>query len=272
MRSSNRLNNLSSNPILVEAARRAIAARVERERTDAVLFAQRAGIEPDPWQVDVLSSTARQIILNCSRQAGKSTISSVLAAHESAYIPGSLTLLCSPSLRQSQELFRKLKQVREPIADTLPGVVNESALQMEFENESRIIALPGKEATLRGFSGVNLLVVDEASRVPDELYNAIRPMLAVSGGRLVVLSTPFGKRGFFYQEWSEGGSDWKKVRVPADKCPRISQDFLDKERKAVGDWWFKQEYMCEFTETIDSVFRYEDISRALDTDEEALFL
>ncbi|MDQ3175559.1 MAG: hypothetical protein M3Q91_17935, partial [Acidobacteriota bacterium] len=88
------------------------------------------------------------------------------------------------------------------------AVASESALELEFSNSSRIVALPGKESTIRGFSGVSLLIVDEASRVPDELYQAVRPMLAVSGGDIVLLSTPFGKRGFFHHEWTEGGADW----------------------------------------------------------------
>ena len=77
---------------------------------------------------------------------------------------------------------------------------------MELENGSRIITLPGSEKTIRGFSGVGLLLVDEASRVADELYFAVRPILAVSGGSLMVLTTPYDKRGVFYEEWT-GGAD-----------------------------------------------------------------
>ena len=98
----------------------------------------------------------------------------------------------------------------------------ESRLSIELETGSRIVSLPGREATIRGFSGVHLLVVDEAARVADELYQAVRPMLAVSGGRIVLLGTPFGKRGFFFlrilrlpilltfdRDWSRGcGGCW----------------------------------------------------------------
>jgi hypothetical protein len=155
-------------------------------------------------------------------------------------------------------------------SELLPQAVEESALRMELSNGSRIIALPGKEATLRGFSGVSLLIVDEASRVPDELYQAIRPMLAVSGGRIVLLSTPFGKRGFFYSEWTDG-VDWRKVKITADQCPRINAEWLERERQMIGDWWYQQEYFCEFVETNDQVFSYDDIQAALDSSIEPLF-
>lgn len=269
--SSEKQNYLSQNPLLIQAANNAVQKRIDREKSDAVLMANRAGITPDDWQADLLRSDAKQMILLCSRQAGKSTVSSILAIHEAIYQPNSLILLLSPSLRQSQELFRKLKDVYNELdSPTLPQPVEESALRTEFDNGSRIIALPGKEATIRGFSGVSLLIVDEASRVPDELYQAIRPMLAVSGGRIVLLSTPFGKRGFFYQEWTEG-QDWRKVKITAEQCPRISKDWLEREKAMIGDWWYLQEYFCEFVETSDQVFSYDDIQAALDTELKPLF-
>jgi hypothetical protein len=149
-------------------------------------------------------------------------------------------------------------------------IKEESALRFELSNGGRIVALPGTEDTIRGFSGVALLIVDEAARVSDPLYFAIRPMLAVSGGRMVCLTTPFGKRGFFYEEWT-GSAEWERVRITADQCPRISKEFLDEERNALGDWWFRQEYFCEFVDTNDQVFRSEDIERAFTDDVKPLF-
>ncbi|MDQ5829410.1 MAG: hypothetical protein M3324_05970, partial [Actinomycetota bacterium] len=102
---------------------------------------------------------------------------------------------------------------------------------LELENGSRIVTLPGSEKTIRGFSGTSLLILDEAARVEDELYFAIRPMLAVSGGAMMMLSTPYGKRGVFYEEWSSG-EGWERYEVPAGRCPRISREFLEEEERA----------------------------------------
>jgi len=237
---------------------------------DPVQLALCAAITPYVWQAKLLRSNARQLILLCNRQAGKSTVTSFLALHEALYKAPALVLLLSPSLRQSQELFRKIKDAYAALPEACP-LNEESTLRMEFANGSRIICLPGKEATVRGFSGVALLVVDESSRVEDSLYQAIRPMLAVSGGRIVLLSTPFGKRGFFHHEWEEGGADWHRTKIIAYDCPRISKEWLDAERERIGDWWFKQEYLCEFVESLDQVFAYEDIQAALDTNVKPLF-
>ncbi len=268
---SEKQNYSSQNPLLIAATNNAIRRRIEREQADAVLMANRAGIVPDAWQADLLQSDAKQMILLCSRQSGKSTITSILALHQAIYTADSLILLLSPSLRQSQELFRKLQDFYNALeSDYLPTATEESALRMELSNGSRIIALPGKESTIRGFSGVSLLIIDEASRVPDELYQAIRPMLAVSGGRIVLLSTPFGKRGFFHSEWTDG-QGWRKVKITADQCPRIDKDWLERERKMIGDWWYLQEYFCEFVETNEQVFSYDDIEAAISSDIKPLF-
>jgi len=175
-----------------------------------------------------------------------------------------LVLLLSPSLRQSQELFKKVVDAYRLLATPAP-VLAESALRLELTNGSRIISLPGTEQTIRGYSGVDLLFIDEAARVADELYYSVRPMLAVSGGRLVCLSTPFGKRGWFYKEWSDG-EGWERVKVTAEQCQRIAQDFLDEERRSLPALWYKSEDLCEFTDTLDQVFATEFVMAAVSAD------
>jgi hypothetical protein len=224
-----------------------------------------AALDPDPWQAELLQSQARQLLLLCSRQAGKSTVSAALALHEALYRPNSLVLMLAPALRQSQELFRKLLTFYRALHRPVRAEA-ESHLRLELANGSRVISLPGTEETIRGYSGVRLLVVDEAARVPDDLYFGVRPMLAVSNGRLLALSTPWGQRGWFHEEWTNGGEAWQRVRVPASDCPRISAAFLDGERRAMSPAWFAQEYECRFADTCDQVFSTEYIDNAFDPD------
>jgi hypothetical protein len=237
---------------------------------DPAKLMARAGLAPDPWQQEVLRSESKRKLLLCSRQSGKSQTCAVLALYTAVYRPESLVLLLSPSLRQSQELFRKVLDVYRVIDDTSPPE-QESALRLELSNGSRIISLPGTEQTVRGYSGAALLVIDEASRVADSLYYSVRPMLAVSGGRIVCLSTPFGRRGFFYQEWTEG-QGWEKVKVVASECPRISKEFLEEERRTMPTLWFDSEYNCLFVDTVDQVFSTADIEAAISDEVQPLFL
>jgi len=257
---------------MIQAANNAIARRIELERSDAVLMSARAGVCPDAWQADLLRSNARQMILLCSRQSGKSTVCAVLGLHQAVYTPDSLVLLLSPSLRQSTELFKKLRNIYNEIeSPSSAKIIEESATRISFDNGSRVVCLPGSEATIRGFSSVSLLIIDEASRVEDSLFFSVKPMLAISAGRIILLSTPFGRRGFFFNVWSEGGADWNRTRIEASQCPRIAPEWLERERQAMPDFWFRQEFLCEFCETIDSVFSFSDIHAAISDEVEPLF-
>ncbi len=236
---------------------------------DAARWTERiTGFTLDPWQAEVLRSNADRILLNCCRQSGKSTVAAMLALHLALYRPGSLALLLSPSLRQSSELFKKVADLYGSLA-TPVATERESALRIELQNGSRIVSLPGKEATVRGYSGVDLLVIDEAARVSDDLYYSVRPMLAVSGGRLIALSTPFGKRGWWFEEWTQGGDAWLRIEIPATQCPRITEAFLEEERQHLGEWWYKQEYFCEFMEAETAAFTWEMVQSAMSEEVEA---
>jgi terminase large subunit-like protein len=236
---------------------------------DRASFARELGLEPDPWQERLLHTRSDRVLLNCCRQSGKSTMTGLIALHRALYHPGSLILCLAPALRQSQELFGKVlgfyRDLGRPVAPQA-----ERKLSLELENDSRIVTLPGTEKTIRGFSGASLLIVDEASRVADELYFAVRPMLAVSGGALMMLTTPYGKRGVFFEEWT-GGQGWERYEVPANECPRISEEFLEEERAALPSWVFRQEYRCSFEETEDQVFTTDMIDRAVTSDVKPLF-
>jgi hypothetical protein len=99
-----------------------------------------------------------------------------------------------------------------------------------------------------------------------KLVQAVRPMLAVSRGRLVCLSTPFGKRGFFFEEWDELARPWQRIKITAEQCPRITPEFLAEERQALGERWFKQEYLCSFEDAVAALFAYEDLMAACHND------
>lgn len=237
---------------------------------DRVAFARALGLELDPWQAVFVNSDGRRDLLNCSRQAGKSTAAAVLALHEALHTPDSVTVLVSPSQRQSSELFRKVVELRDHLPYR-PELLEDNRLSMHVRGGGRVLSLPGSEQTIRGISAVSLLIEDEAARVDDNLYRSVRPMLAVRNGRLVLMSTPFGKRGHFFQEWSDGGSGWSRVRVPATEVPRISAGFLEEERAALGDWWYRQEYLCDFVEAEDAFFRDDDLLTALSPTVRPLF-
>ena len=136
----------------------------------------------------------------------------------------------------------------------LPAKTEDSKLFCALNNGSRVISLPGSENTVRGFSAVDMLIIDEAASVDDSLYLSIRPMLAVSGGELMLISTPKGQRGFFHTVWKDGGETWKRYEVSAQQCPRISESFLAEEKRSMPERWFLQEYFCKFIDIEGVIF------------------
>jgi hypothetical protein len=213
------------------------------ESVDIVAFArEKLGFDPDPKQELVLRGGRRGIV-NCTRQWGKSTVTAVKAVHRAYSAPGSLTLVVTPSGRQSGEFLRKAEEFVRRLGIKVRGD-GDNKISIAFPNGSRIVGLPGNEATSRGYSA-SLLLIDEAARVDDQMYRAMRPSLAVANGDLWLMSTPYGKRGFFWEEWEHGGDEWERISVPATECPRISAQLLAEE-SAKGDETYRREYMCEF--------------------------
>ena len=235
--------------------------KVEAEdAADIISFArEQLGFDPDEKQQLVLRGGRRGIV-NCTRQWGKSTVTAAKAVHRAYSVAGSLTLVVTPSGRQSGEFLRKAEEFVRRLGIKVRGD-GDNEISIAFPNGSRIVGLPGNEVTARGYSA-SLLLIDEAARVDDRLYRAIRPSLAVANGDLWLMSTPYGKRGFFWEEWEHGGEEWERISVPATECSRISPQLLAEE-SAKGDEMYRQEYMCEFGDMEGAVFSRESIEAAL---------
>ncbi|MDR3718889.1 MAG: terminase family protein, partial [Bryobacteraceae bacterium] len=265
--------------------------------SDPVLWAEKLlGFTPDAVQAEILRSRAERLMLCCTRQFGKSTITAIKALHHAWTHPESLVLVAAPTARQSGEWLRKIRSFLSQL-----GVRGRSdginRLSCKLPNGSRLIGLPDVPDNVRGFSKASLVLIDEAAFVADELYQALNPMLAVSRGSLWLMSTPGAQTGFFYEEWSreatrkddsfvaedgvateavderlvespaEGGAiDWRRFRVTAEQCPRIPPEFLAEQRILLGDAVFRREYLCEFVAAGTQIIDHALLDSALDDD------
>lgn len=231
--------------------------------SDILLWAkQQFDFEPDELQARVLQSTARRGILKCSRQWGKSTVAALKALHTALRIEKATVLVMSPSGRQSKEFVGKVEEFVKAMGLQVKRNRGND-MSVELPNGSRIVGIPGVEATMRGYSAVDLLIVDEAARVMDRQYYAAGPCLAVKNGAMWLLSTPFGARGFFWKEWERQDSGWEKIAATAEECARISPEFLAMEKQRIGLEWYRQEYLCEFVGVEGGSFREEWIAAAM---------
>jgi len=236
-----------------------------------VVTPELVGFAPDALQERLLFCEEKQVILNCSRQWGKSSVTALRAAMVATRKAESTVVAMSPSARQSGEFLRKVREFlgKAGMVKLRKDGVNEMSILLP--NGSRIIALPGVEGTMRGFSAVDLLIVDEAAQVRDTQYLAAQPMLAVKDGAVWLLSTPFGARGFFWKEWMLGGEGWMRIEAKAPDCARLSSAFLERQKLQMGEDWYRQEYLCEFVGAENAPFREELIAACYRDGVEGLF-
>ena len=177
-------------------------------------------------------------------------------------------VVVSPVARQSGEFMDKVWGFARRLEVKKRGDGHNEMSQV-FPTGSRIVGLPGVEGNIRGFSKVALMLIDEAARVPDELFYAVLPMVTRSGGDLWLMSTPAGRLGFFWKEWNRP-ERWTRFAVPATECERFPAEALEEAREMMGERIFRQEFLCEFGDDEDAVFSSALLGRALDRDAERL--
>ncbi len=243
--------------------------RLDEYAVDPSLVMSDAGFAPDPWQADFLRSNDQFNLILCGRQIGKTLAVSILALFTALTRPGSTTVVIAQREFQATELLRKVvthyHRIRSPI-----GVKREGATYLELANRARVFVLPAKESAVNGPTA-DLLIIDEAARIPDEVFHAASPQLSASKGRLVALSTAFAKSGWFYKQWTTGGDSFRRWSITAPNCPRHSPAFLEKERREMGDRWFAMAYLNQFGDDVAAVFSSEDIAAMRDENVKPLF-
>lgn len=231
-------------------------------RADPVRFARETlGFSPDANQASVLTVAAQRVILACHRQFGKSTTAAVKAIHHAVHSPESLTIIVAPTLRQGGLLLDTIHRFARKLSLELkPDRYNRPSLVLP--NGSKVVAVPSEEQNIRGFSAVSLLLIDEAARVPEEVWSAVLPMVSTVNGAVWLMSTPAGKQGFFADMWFHGGPSWHRIRATVEQSSRISREVADEQRRCLSRAQFASDYLCEFGDIEDQVFRTASVERA----------
>jgi hypothetical protein len=249
--------------ILADIQETIISYKNNQVKTNQVYRPEDLNNTLDQWQQQLITDilNGESCVVCCSRQSGK-TEAVAIAAFLQAFNYGRFVLVLSPSDEQSKEFLSRIKLFHRKLS--IDFCDRYTMHEIIYPTGGRILALPNNERTVRCRSGVHLLVIDEAARVPDQLYAATTPMLAVTRGQKVLLSTPFGKRGFFYEEFIKG--KMKRYKITWRNCPRISEEFIQQELTTHGPLWVRQEYECEFIDITSNIFNIERIKENTDID------
>jgi hypothetical protein len=223
-----------------------------------------SGFKWDKWQQAVLD-TEGNITIRSGRQVGKSEVISAKSCKFALDHPGTTTLIIAASQRQSSLLFEKVRANLDREVDVYSE--QPTLTKIILKNGSRIYSLPAGRTGyfIRGFT-IDLLIADEAAYIPETVWNAVIPMIAVSRqvrglGWIVLLSTPFGKGGYFYDSFND--TDFKSFHISSENCIRIPADFLAKERQRMTKAEYRQEYQGEFTDEWNQFFSTELIKHCM---------
>lgn len=235
---------------------------------DPVRFACLGRFAAEDWQANLMRTMARRVLVRCSRQVGKTTTTAWKALHVATYTPGALVLIISPALRQSTEMLKTIKSMHRAVGAA--RLVKDNESEMEFSNGSRIVSLPGVEGTIRGFAGANLIVLDEAARIDDDILASAMPMVA-SDGAIWALSTPWGRRGWFFDLHDTTGNGWERHTITCYESGQWDPSRIAEMKASVGRFTFASDYECVFGDTDSQLFSLDDIRAAFTPSVQPLF-
>lgn len=217
-------------------------------------------IKPTRYQADVLETDGNSIVL-WGRQTGKTTTLATKALHRALTHPKQEILIIAPTQRQAALMFSKIHDFTEYNEFVKAHTKRSTLNDIEFDSGSRIHCLPaGREGTsIRGFSAT-MIIFDEAAFIPDATFMALRPSMAVRGEQVVLSGTPFGRRGYFWNQYKNNSmkrpalQDWDMFKVPSRESPFIEEAFLRQQKEEMTADVYAQEYEAEFTADNDSFF------------------
>jgi Terminase large subunit, T4likevirus-type, N-terminal len=232
-------------------------------------FAIALGFAPEPIQAQVLSTRTQNLLLVAPRQYGKTTLAVLRILWLALTKPNSLILISSPSEHQSGEVLDRLAPYILKLGMRWQGDgIHHHSLVLP--NGSRIVGLSENPRRIRGFSHVDMIVIDEAAYVDDRVYRALLPMLSVSNGDIWLISTPHRKLGFFHDIYHAGGDQWIRIHATLQDSRHHNQELIERQRLELGDEWFRQEYMAEFTNQGQGMFTLEMIEACFSDEVEEL--
>ena len=225
---------------------------------------------PDPYQTQILTETRDRLLILGPRQTGKSTAAAIRALYEAIHHNNAVILLASASGRQSGQIMEKARAMARSLNHKILPPPNKCD-GFRLANGAGIIALPDNDAKIRGFSAPRLIIVDEAAFASPEIFTALDPMLSVSGGTIMLLSTPNGQTGYFYEQWHAEKSPWVKIQSKLEDCPRINPETIERIRQTMSKEDFEQEFECKFVAAGGQFISRETFRKCLRNDFEPFF-
>lgn len=215
---------------------------------------------PTPVQAQVLDVDAKYLILCCNRQWGKTTTIALKALHRALTVANQSIVIISRTKLQAGILIERACRFAALLGYRIRRVLGHQ-FSLRLPNGSNIFAVAHNTDTSMG-NTANVLIVDEAALVKDEVFFATSAFVGRTHGSIWLMSTPRRQAGFFYNIWHSRDERWQKIFSNIKDCPEIDRDFLAMQKR-IDEIKYRQDFECEFLQPADRLFTSEMIDSML---------
>jgi len=220
---------------------------VDRYHPDPVLFVQEVlGVDPDPWQIEFLRAIARgdrKISVRSGHGVGKSTASSwAMLWYFMTRSPVKVVVTAPTSSQLYDAMFAELKRWINAMPLPLQGLLTVKQERIEFNaapTEMFISARTSRAEQPEALQGIHsehvMLVADEASGVPEQVFEAAAGSMSGHNAVTLLLGNPVRSSGFFYDTHTRLAGEWTTFRVSCLDSPRVSDEYVKEMQTRYGE-------------------------------------
>lgn len=218
--------------------------------------------EPHQLQQEIILDNSRFKILNAGRRFGKSLLGAYIATYQILQ-SNQRVWVVAPTNSLTEKIWREIYVwFIGPLAPLVDQIYTAKGnLKIVLKNGSWLECKSTNDPTALIGEGLDLLIIDEASRVKDIAWReALRPTLADREGKLVAISTPKGSKNWFYKDYRKGVKNedgYKSWNLPTNANPYFPANEWGQIIKELGEEnpVFRQEFLAEFIDDVGAVFK-----------------
>lgn len=216
----------------IDEQQKRLVALFEACRNDPVRFARDIlGVSLWSRQAEIVRAIVKhdRVAVKSGHKVGKTRLCAIVALWFASMRKSGRVIMTSSSARQVRNiLWREIKQLynASPLLKQLGGVCHDDPNSgLKFPDGAEVLGFSTDEPEkMAGLSGEHMLfIVDEASGVPESIFEAIEGNRA-GGARLVLISNPTRTSGTFFNAFRDPivKTLWKTYSISSEDSPNVT--------------------------------------------------